>query len=154
MCAKPRLGNVWETGISRHLVDQMRAPLIPFRPSQHYCFEMFKGGGFNWASNMPREASLSDSWFIFALWGECIHVCKVHSIWAKEWNKLQQLSTLRKLYFYFLNPLNMIVLWCTGCFRGPEIGPPWCRETLVSRTANKADRWRFSCLAVLSHWEN
>ena len=30
-----------------------------------------------------------------------------------------------------LEPLNMIVLWCTGDFKGP----PWCRETPVSLTS-------------------
>ena len=33
-------------------------------------------------------------------------------------------------------PLKNIVLWCTGEFQcGPQLGPPWCREMPVSRTA-------------------
>ena len=32
-----------------------------------------------------------------------------------------------------LKPLNILVVCCTGDFRGHLIGPPWCRETLVSR---------------------
>ena len=30
-----------------------------------------------------------------------------------------------------IKPLNATVLWCTGCFRRPRIGPPWCREKFV-----------------------
>ena len=42
----------------------------------------------------------------------------------------QDRRTLRKLYLYFLSPLNMIVLWCTGGFRGPPIVATNCgRET-------------------------
>ena len=32
-------------------------------------------------------------------------------------------------------PFNTIVLWCMGVSGGSLIGPPWCRETPVSRTA-------------------
>ena len=34
-----------------------------------------------------------------------------------------------------IKPLNTIVFWWSAGFRGPSIGLPWCRETLVSRTA-------------------
>ena len=34
-----------------------------------------------------------------------------------------------------LKPLNTIVLWCTGGFSEPWIGPPWCREKLAFRSA-------------------
>ena len=34
-----------------------------------------------------------------------------------------------------LNPVNTIMLWCTGGFRWSLIGSPWCRETPVFRTA-------------------
>ena len=60
-------------------------------------------------------------------------------------------ATAGKLYFPFLyplNPLNMIVLWCTGVSGGPSIGPPWCRETLVSRTAVSLSE-RFAPLSIM-----
>ena len=38
----------------------------------------------------------------------------------------------------------MIVLWCTGGFRGALNWAPWCRETPVSRTANHCGHWRAS----------
>ena len=35
-----------------------------------------------------------------------------------------------------IKPLNTMILWCKGCFRGPSMGPPRCLErSYISRTA-------------------
>ena len=34
-----------------------------------------------------------------------------------------------------IEPLDTLMLWCSRGFRGILIGPPWCRDTPVSRTA-------------------
>ena len=32
-----------------------------------------------------------------------------------------------------LKPIGIILLWCSKAFRGPTNGPPWCRESQLSR---------------------
>ena len=58
--------------------------------------------------------------------------------WTNSGRNVERMEHWENSYsisFHIINPLNMIVQWCTGVSGGPLIGPPWCRETLVSRTA-------------------
>ena len=49
---------------------QWRAPLKPSAPSQKYCIEGFKGA-LNWSPIMPRNASLSEYFFIVCQYFQC-----------------------------------------------------------------------------------
>ena len=62
---------------------------------------------------------------------------------SHTWKKIRRLSEevasldiMGPQLMSALSPLNTIVLRCTKGFQGElSITPPWCRETLVSRTA-------------------
>ena len=56
--------------------------------------------------------------------------------------------------FHIINPLNVIVLWCTEGFRGALNWAPLMPRDASLSDSYKSDRWRFSCLAVFLHWEN
>ena len=63
--AIPRIA-VRETDISRHHEDLIEGPLKSFGPSEYYGIEGLKGGGLNFTTIMPSNASLSDSWCKFS----------------------------------------------------------------------------------------
>ena len=57
------------------------------------------------------------------------------SIPSVEWVGHNQTNKQRAQFRTPLKLLGIIVLWCLKGNRGPVIGTPWCRDTLVDRTS-------------------